>query len=162
LRCLAVERGPDQVRSLRRAGKNIGVPEAKQLETLGFEVSVADGIACALSVLGSVGLNDEFFRQTNEIHYVITNRKLTTELVLNKPTVPQQGPKPLLGLGRVATHLLGIATQKWRFCSSPLGPCPPCLRKPLIRPSGTFSLKGRSGSRALGYIGGKRGFPLSP
>ena len=81
--------------------------------------------------------------QTNEIGDVTPKRQLPTELVICEPTIPKKTPKFAFGFGWFVAHGFSEATKHRSFGGSPLGSHALVDRTPLIRPSGTFSLKGR-------------------
>ena len=160
--CLLVKGGPDDVGCLCGARDDVVVPDAEKAEALSLKIGITDRVATALGMLGTIGFDDELFRKADKVDNVGTNRDLAAELELNEATVSQEIPKTMLCFSGRVPHSLGESAQDRRLVRSPVAPCSPGNRGPLIRPSGTFSLKGRRGSGVQHQMLGTPKLPLSP
>jgi len=97
----------------------------------------------------------------------VADGNLAAKLVSGEAPVSDQKPKLALSFGRKRSHLPRIAAQAFSGWCSPvrsrgfaagLIPFSDCRQEPLIRPSGTFPLKG---GREAGGLGWRR-VPFSP
>jgi hypothetical protein len=162
LLCLLVKGSPDELGRLCGAHEDVAVPDAEEAEALRLKVGITDRVAAALGMLRTIGFDDELFRKADKVDDVGTNRDLAAELELNEATVSQEIPKTMLCFSGLVPHSLGESAQDRRLVRSPVAPRSPGNRGPLIRPSGTFSLKGRRGSGVRRQILGTPRLPLSP
>jgi hypothetical protein len=115
--------------------EDVAVPETEESEAPTGKLGIANKITLTIGMLAAISFNNQLGVVADEVGYVGTNRHLAPELVLGQATVPQQKPKSIFSFGWVATHRSRQPSEA--FSGERL--------IPLIRPSGTFSHKGRRG-----------------
>src|SRR5690606_30633172 len=101
----------------------------------------------------AIELNDQVGGSTVEVDDVSSHRHLPPELEADEATIAQETPELPFDLGRPTSHGSGKCPQTWSPIRPPVGPRGLARlipfgeggKQPLIRPSGTFSLKGRRG-----------------
>ena len=158
---------PDQVEDGIRAGEHVVVPNAKHAKSLRRKPVVPRLVVGAVRMLAAVGLDDQLVVRTQYVDDVVADGNLAAKLVSGEAPVSDQKPKLALSFGRKRSHLPRIAAQAFSGWCSPvrsrgfaagLIPFSDCRQEPLIRPSGTFPLKG---GREAGGLGWRR-VPFSP
>ena len=65
---------PDGFKNDLWLGQQVVVPDTEQAKALRFQIGVASGVTDTARVLTTVQLNDELFRQANEINYIVAKR----------------------------------------------------------------------------------------
>ncbi|GLQ10214.1 hypothetical protein GCM10007913_21460 [Devosia yakushimensis] len=133
---------PDSLKYRIGAGEDIVVPDAEKAEALGFQIGIATGVVSGFGVLAAVEFDDEMAFKTDEVRNEITDGQLAAEFEIREPPVAEEYPALGFRFGRLVTHGFGKATQPGQLCATPFG-SGMTGRRPLTRPSGTLSLKGR-------------------
>ena len=93
---------------------NLVVPEAQDAKSLIAEMSIADCIAFAFTVLSSVNLYDQALLKADEIENVAVERYLPLELHPLKLFPPDRLPEHVFRTRCIASHAAGKAAMVFR------------------------------------------------
>ena len=87
--------------------QHLVVPEPKDLPALTSQISVPSLIARALSVLRTVGLDDQLSSKAKKVDDTRPDRNLPAKLAAIQPTIAKEAPQPELGVSRRCSHRSG-------------------------------------------------------
>jgi hypothetical protein len=91
--------------------QNIRIPKTQYLKTLAFQKRITPGVAGAFRMLGSIRLDNEAMRETDEIRDIGRNRRLAAELQFRHTPVTQDAPERGLGFRWLPPHVSGVGEQ---------------------------------------------------
>jgi hypothetical protein len=117
--------------------REIGIPETKHAIAILGKPPVANHIALAFRVLRAIELDNQSGLETSKVGNVRADRNLAAKLHPLEASISQDRPHTLLDLGL-------SSPERFRKGPGPLRNLDCTVRgRPLIRPSATFSRKGR-------------------
>jgi hypothetical protein len=102
---------PDHLLDSIPIRENFMIPKSEDAEPLSMEPFGSSGVVfLLLRVLPAVKFDNQPPVEADEIHYKMTDRDLTTELVFTEPTVSKLAPDERLHVDLVSPKLSGSLT----------------------------------------------------
>jgi hypothetical protein len=133
-----LQRVPDSVEDAGPVVPKLVVPDAEDAKVLRSQPRVALDVANRSGVLTAIKLDYQPGLETDKIDDVAPDGNLAAKLESSEAPIAKDRPENSLFVGSTGSQLP-------RECALPLGHLAMTwnLRRPLIRPAGTFSRKGR-------------------
>jgi hypothetical protein len=106
--------GDDHLEHARAIAQHVMIPEAQNAITFRYEPTIALNVACILSVLATIDLDDQPLLLTNEVDNVAADWHLPPEAQSVEAMCPQHEPEASLGVRHVAAQRFGAGAMDWR------------------------------------------------